>query len=324
MSTKMKVKKGDLVQIVAGKDRGKRGRVIEARPSERRVIVENLNVAKRHTKPKPIRDSSRMGGAQILPGGIMDKPAPLPVSNVMVVCPVCGLPTRVGIVEKEAKGGVVRVRVCKREGCQAGARPMSSATSAGAVAPAPETYVARLKDRYENEIRGRLQEELGLSSVMQVPRVTKVTLNMGVGDAKTDAKAMDAAIDELTTIAGQHAQVRRATKSIASFKLREGMPVGARVTLRGTRMYEFLDRLASIALPRIRDFRGLDPGSFDGRGNYSIGIREQIIFPEIDYDKVPSVRGLDIAITTSATTDEHGRALLGALGMPFAAERREQ
>ena len=191
-------------------------------------------------------------------------------------------------------------------------------------APAPETYVARLKERYETEIRERLQEELGLSSVMQVPRVTKVTLNMGVGEAKTDAKAMDAGVDELTTIAGQHAQVRRATKSIASFKLREGMPVGARVTLRGIRMYEFLDRLASIALPRIRDFRGLDPGSFDGRGNYSIGIKEQIIFPEIDYDKVPSVRGLDIAITTSAKNDEHGRALLGALGLPFAGERRDQ
>ena len=142
--------------------------------------------------------------------------------------------------------------------------------------------------------------------------------------AERDAKALDAAIDELTVIAGQRAQVRRATKSIASFKLREGMPVGARVTLRGARMYEFLDRLASIALPRIRDFRGLDPGSFDGRGNYSIGVREQLIFPEIDYDKVPAVRGLDIAITTSATSDEHGRALLGALGMPFAAGRREQ
>ena len=141
---------------------------------------------------------------------------------------------------------------------------------------------------------------------MDVPKVTKVTLNMGVGEAKTDAKALDAAIDELTIIAGQRAQVRRATKSIASFKLREGMPVGARVTLRGTRMYEFLDRLASIALPRIRDFRGLDPGSFDGRGNYSIGIREQIIFPEIDYDKVPAIRGLDVAITTSAKTDEAG------------------
>jgi large subunit ribosomal protein L5 len=189
-------------------------------------------------------------------------------------------------------------------------------------APTPETYVPRLKERYENEVRAQLQEELELSSVMQVPRVTKVTLNMGVGDAKTDAKALDAAIEELTIIAGQMAQVRRAKKSIASFKLREGMPVGARVTLRGTRMYEFLDRLTSIALPRIRDFRGLDPESFDGRGNYSIGIREQIIFPEIDYDKVPSIRGLDIAITTSAQTDEHGRALLGALGMPFATERR--
>jgi len=191
-------------------------------------------------------------------------------------------------------------------------------------APTPETYVARLKERYDSEIRSRLQDELGLSSVMQVPRVTKVTLNMGVGEAKTDAKALDAALEELTIIAGQQAQVRRAKKSIASFKLREGMPVGARVTLRGTRMYEFLDRLTSIALPRIRDFRGLDPESFDGRGNYSIGIREQIIFPEIDYDKVPSIRGLDIAITTSAETDEQGRALLGALGMPFAGERREE
>ncbi len=190
--------------------------------------------------------------------------------------------------------------------------------------PTPETYVPRLKERYESEIRPRLQEELGLSSVMQVPRVTKITLNMGVGEAKTDAKALDAAIEELTLISGQHAQVRRATKSIASFKLREGMPVGARVTLRGTRMYEFLDRLSSIALPRIRDFRGLDPGSFDGRGNYSIGIREQIIFPEIDYDKVPSIRGLDVAITTSAQTDEHGLALLAALGLPFAGERRTE
>jgi large subunit ribosomal protein L5 len=197
-------------------------------------------------------------------------------------------------------------------------------TTATAGPTPPETYVARLKERFENEVRAELQEQLGLSSVMQVPEVTKITLNMGVGDAKTDAKALDAALEELTTIAGQQAQIRRAKKSIASFKLREGMPVGARVTLRGTRMYEFLDRLTSIALPRIRDFRGLDPESFDGRGNYSIGIREQIIFPEIDYDKVPSIRGLDIAITTSATTDEHGLALLGALGMPFAGERREQ
>jgi large subunit ribosomal protein L5 len=184
-------------------------------------------------------------------------------------------------------------------------------------------YVARLKAQYEQELRPRLQEELGLASVMQVPRVSKVTLNMGVGEAKTDAKQLDSALDELTIIAGQRAQVRRARKSIAAFKLREGMPVGAKVTLRGARMYEFLDRMVSIALPRIRDFRGLDPGSFDGRGNYSLGIREQIIFPEINYDDVAQIRGLDVTITTTATTDDEARALLRGLGLPFASDRRE-
>jgi large subunit ribosomal protein L5 len=184
-------------------------------------------------------------------------------------------------------------------------------------------YVPRLKQRYEDELRAQLKEELGFSSLMQVPRLQKITLNMGVGDAKTDAKQLDAAIEELTTIAGQRAQTRRARKSIAAFKLREGMPVGARVTLRGARMYEFLDRLASIALPRIRDFRGLDPDSFDGRGNYSLGVREQIIFPEIDYDDIARVRGLDITLTTSAKTDEEALALLRALGLPFATDRRE-
>jgi large subunit ribosomal protein L5 len=185
-----------------------------------------------------------------------------------------------------------------------------------------ETYYPRLKQRYEDEIKPALKDELELDSVMQVPKVTKITLNMGVGDAKTDAKAMDAAIEELSTITGQHAQIRRARKSIASFKLREGMAVGARVTLRGAKMYEFLDRLVSISLPRIRDFRGLNPDSFDGRGNYSLGIREQIIFPEIDYDSVQTIRGLDIAITTTAETDEQARALLRHLGLPFATEAR--
>ena len=184
-------------------------------------------------------------------------------------------------------------------------------------------YTPRLKELYEGDLRARLKDDLGLSSVMQVPRISKITLNMGVGEAKTDAKLLDSAMDELSTIAGQRAQLRRARKSIASFKVREGMPIGARVTLRGARMYEFLDRLVSIALPRIRDFRGLSPRSFDGRGNYSIGIREQIIFPEVDYDKVPAIRGLDIAITTSAETDEQGHALLAALGLPFAASRRD-
>jgi len=188
-----------------------------------------------------------------------------------------------------------------------------------------ETYTPRLKEQYDREIRPRLKDELALDSIMQVPRIAKITLNMGVGEAKTDAKQLDSAIEELTTIAGQRAQVRRARKSVAQFKIREGMPIGAKVTLRGARMYEFLDRLISIALPRIRDFRGLNPGSFDGRGNYSLGVREQIIFPEINYDDIQQVRGLDVTITTTAETDDHARALLQALGLPFSGdgERRD-
>ena len=184
-------------------------------------------------------------------------------------------------------------------------------------------YAPRLKTTFEQEVRPRLKDELGLSSTMQVPRLQKITLNMGVGEAKTDAKLLDSAIDELTTIAGQRAHVRKARKSIAGFKVREGMPVGARVTLRGDRMWEFLDRLVSIALPRIRDFRGLSPRSMDGRGNFSLGIREQIIFPEIDYDQIAGIRGLDVAITTSAANDEQGLALLRALGMPFQRETQD-
>jgi large subunit ribosomal protein L5 len=184
------------------------------------------------------------------------------------------------------------------------------------------TEMPRLKQLYVEELREHLKDELGLKTIMQVPRIEKITLNMGVGDAKTEAKALDSAVEELTTIAGQRAQVRRARRSIAGFKLREGMPIGAKVTLRGDRMYEFLDRLVSIALPRIRDFRGLSPRSFDGRGNYSIGIREQLIFPEINYDDIAAIRGLDVAITTTAESDEHALALLRGLGMPFAIEDR--
>jgi large subunit ribosomal protein L5 len=184
------------------------------------------------------------------------------------------------------------------------------------------TYVPRLKQRYL-EVREQLRDDLGLRTVMEVPRIEKITLNMGVGEAKTEAKALDSAIEELTTIAGQRAQVRRARKSVAGFKIREGMPIGTRVTLRGDRMYEFLDRLVSIALPRIRDFRGLSPRSFDGRGNYSIGIREQLIFPEINYDDIAAIRGLDVAITTSAKTDEHALAMLRSLGLPFAVAEQE-
>ena len=185
-------------------------------------------------------------------------------------------------------------------------------------------YVPRLKTRYNEELRGALKDELSKSTVMDVPRIQKITLNMGVGEAKTDSKVLDAAMEELTIIAGQRAQLRRARTSIAGFKIREGMPVGTKVTLRGDRMWEFLDRLISIALPRIRDFRGLNPDAFDGRGNYSIGIREQIIFPEINYDDVSTIRGLDVAITTTAQTDEQARALLLALGLPFARVEREE
>jgi large subunit ribosomal protein L5 len=180
-------------------------------------------------------------------------------------------------------------------------------------------YQPRLKERYEQELRAQLKDQLGRSSLMDVPRLQKITLNMGIGDAKTEAKVLDSALDQLTTIAGQRAQVRRARKSVASFKLREGMPVGVRVTLRGARMWEFLDRLISIALPRIRDFRGLSTRSFDGRGNFSLGIREQIIFPEINYDDVDAIRGLDVAITTTAKDDQEAEALLRGLGMPFPA-----
>jgi large subunit ribosomal protein L5 len=182
-------------------------------------------------------------------------------------------------------------------------------------------YRPRLKDRFDQEVRGRLKEEFSYSSPMRVPRIDKITLNMGVGDAKVNARSLDKAIEELTLIAGQRAQMTRAKKSIAGFKIREGMPIGAKVTLRGARMWEFLDRLVSIALPRIRDFRGLSPASFDGRGNYSLGVREQIIFPEIDYDDVETIRGLDVTITTSAHSDEEALALLRELGLPFRTEQ---
>jgi large subunit ribosomal protein L5 len=179
-----------------------------------------------------------------------------------------------------------------------------------------------MKVRYNEEIRPALVRKFGYSSIMQAPKVVKVTLNMGVGEAKQDAKMLEAAREQLATIAGQHPNVRRARKSVAAFKLREGMPVGLSVTLRDDRAYEFLDRLFSVAIPRIRDFRGLNPRSFDGRGNYSMGVREQIIFPEIDYDAIDQVRGLDITITTTASTDAEAFALLDGLGMPFARDGR--
>ena len=190
-------------------------------------------------------------------------------------------------------------------------------TEAQQAAPPP-----RLRERYESELVPALMSKFGYSSRMRVPRVEKITLNMGVGDAKTSTPALEAATEQLSTIAGQRPSVRRARKSVANFKVRDGMPVGVAVTLRGARMWEFLDRLVSIAIPRIRDFRGLSARAFDGRGNYSMGVREQLIFPEIDYDSIDEVRGLDVTITTSAPSDEEAFELLLGLGVPFAQDGR--
>ena len=178
----------------------------------------------------------------------------------------------------------------------------------------------RLKERYRQELLPALMQELGFGNPMQVPRLEKIVVNMGVGEAARDAKVIDGALEDLATITGQRPQVTRAKKSIAGFKLREGMSIGAKVTLRGDRMWEFLDRLLATALPRIRDFRGLDPKAFDGQGNYTLGLTEQLVFPEVDYDKVDAVRGMDVTVVTTALTDDEGRALLRALGFPFRGE----
>jgi len=185
---------------------------------------------------------------------------------------------------------------------------------------ADTTYAPRLKVRFRDELIASLQQQLGLSNPMQVPRLDKVVVNMGVGDAIKDGRMLDAALEDLAVITGQKAVSTKARKSIAGFKLREGQAIGAKVTLRGDRMWEFVDRLVSLALPRIRDFRGLDPKGFDGRGNFTVGVTEQLIFPEVDYDKVLQVRGMDITVVTTATSDDEGRALLVALGFPFTGE----
>lgn len=183
-----------------------------------------------------------------------------------------------------------------------------------------ETYVPRLKQRYRDEVIDRLKRDLGLGNVMQVPTLDKIVVNMGVGDAVKDGRMLEAALADLTTITGQKPVVTKARKSIAGFKLREGMAIGAKVTLRGNRMWEFYDRLVTLALPRIRDFRGMDPSAFDGHGNYTVGVTEQLIFPEVDYDKVLKVRGMDITIVTTAKTDDEGRTLLSAIGFPLAGQ----
>ena len=193
----------------------------------------------------------------------------------------------------------------------------AAATPTGPSAPLPEGYVPRLRQRYKDEVVPRLQKEFGIDNVMAVPKIEKISLNMGVGEAIQNIKVLDDAVEELATLAGQRPAITRAQKSIAAFKVRQGMPIGARVTLRGTRMWEFLDRLITVALPRVRDFRGVSTKSFDGRGNYTLGVRDQLIFPEIDYNKVEKAKGMNITIVTTAGNDERALFLLRELGMPF-------
>jgi large subunit ribosomal protein L5 len=197
---------------------------------------------------------------------------------------------------------------------------MSTTTTPGTATGGTPTATKerpRLKVRYDSELRGRLKESLGLGNIMEVPRLEKIVVNMGVGRATQQASLLEGAVTDLTLITGQKPLVTRARRSIAAFKLREGVPIGAKVTLRGDRMWEFLDRLISLAIPRVRDFRGLPPNGFDGRGNYTFGVDEQLIFPEVDYDKIDTVRGMDITIVTTARTNDEGRALLDAFGFPF-------
>jgi len=197
------------------------------------------------------------------------------------------------------------------------AKGKAAAAATGPSAPLPEGYVPRLKQRYQDEIVARIQKEFGIDNVMAVPKIEKISLNMGVGEAIQNIKILDDAAEELASLAGQRPTITRAQKSIAAFKLRQGMPIGARVTLRGTRMWEFLDRLITVALPRVRDFRGISTKSFDGRGNYTLGVRDQLIFPEIDYNKVEKAKGMNITIVTTAGNDERALFLLRELGMPF-------
>jgi large subunit ribosomal protein L5 len=204
----------------------------------------------------------------------------------------------------------------KKEG-KAKGKGKAAGAPTGPSAPLPEGYVPRLKQRYQDEIVARIQKEFGIENVMAVPKIEKISLNMGVGEAIQNIKILDDAAEELASLAGQRPTITRAQKSIAAFKLRQGMPIGARVTLRGTRMWEFLDRLITVALPRVRDFRGISTKSFDGRGNYTLGVRDQLIFPEIDYNKVEKAKGMNITIVTTAGNDERALFLLRELGMPF-------
>lgn len=283
-----KIKKGDKVVVLAGRDKGRSGEVIEVLPKESTAKVRGVNLVKRHQRQSANQE-----------GGIISKEGPIHLSNIAIADPKDGKPTRVGFLV-QADG--TKVRVAKRSG----RRSMAEAN-----------YTPRMKSQYEDVIRKQMIEQFGYKNAMEVPVIEKIVINMGVGEATADTKKVQTAAGDLALIAGQKPVVTRARQAISNFKLRENQPVGAKVTLRKTRMYEFVDRLVNIALPRVRDFRGLNPKSFDGRGNFALGIKEHIVFPEINYDKVDQMWGMDIIVCTTAKTDEEARALLKAFNFPF-------
>ncbi len=311
------IRKGDTVVVLAGKDAGKRGVVDqvvrrEASPSSSRsvfrrnspaggtkVVIEGINIAKRHTKPRQSAGANDRT-PKIHQGGILDIAQPLPICQ-----------------------GHARLPELWQAHPDRPRDPRNRAPRAGLPALRPaaggEGMTARLQERYTAEVVPALQKQFEYKNPMQVPRLSKIVVNIGLGEALTNAKALDAALGDVTTITGQKPIVTKAKRSIAQFRVRTGNSIGAKVTLRGERMWDFLDRLTTLALPRIRDFRGIPSKSFDGRGNYSLGLREQLAFPEIDYDKVDRLRGLEISIVTTAKTDEESKKLLELLGMPFAS-----
>jgi large subunit ribosomal protein L5 len=283
-----KIRKGDEVIVLAGRDKGKRGTVV-LRKDDEQVVVEGINLVKKHTKPNPMKGTT---------GGIVEKSMPIHQSNVAIFNPRPARPTAWA------------------------SRPMATSACASS---SPAAKKSRWHDHgnrttatiYREKVAPELTAKFGYKSPMQVPRLTKITLNMGVSEAVADKKVMDNAVADLTKIAGQKPVVTKAKKAIAGFKIREGQAIGCMVTLRGVKMYEFLDRFVTVALPRVRDFRGISGRAFDGRGNYNIGVKEQIIFPEIEYDKVDALRGLNISITTTAKTDDECKALLAGFRFPF-------
>jgi large subunit ribosomal protein L5 len=280
--TRIRLKKGDTVKVIAGKDLGKTGKVLRVIPDKGRLIVEGVNFVKKHSRRT--REERDIGVSQVPPNQ----------------------PHRHLRARRRHQSAPVREMRRDR-------RPLTR-LEGNVIKP-------RLKKKYEEEVVPAMMAERGYRNRHQVPRVVKIALNTGLGRYHDDIKVFDAAVGELAAITGQRPVVTRAKRSVANFKVRAGMPSSVRVTLRRDRMYEFLDRLISFALPRVRDFRGLDPESFDGHGNYTLGITEQIIFPEIDYDKVVKITGMNVTVTTSAPNDEEARNLLAALGMPFGRPR---